>query len=284
MDPLRHVAGKVDDAIFQLERVMLLVAVTFMTLLVSLDVVQRTFSRPEGRIASLLLSIFSPATPEARARVVDVVAPLVFAVGVLLVCVLAAYSAAMIRAERAGQPSPSLAPSVGRGLAVCLGGWLFVKLELWLFPSSLPGAQKFALGFMLWAGMLGASIATRTRRHIVIDTVTKGLDPAAGRYYALIGGVVTALFCGLLAWLGFMQLGGEYREWAGGDGVGVYDALPIPKWVGTLSVPFAFTVMSLRFFGIAIRDFVYGAPTGGVDAHGVDMEALAKTDVTGEAA
>lgn len=284
MDLLRRIAGKVDDAVFQLERVLLLVAVAFMTLLVSLDVVQRTFSRPEGRTASLLLSLFAPATPEARARIVDVVAPGLFGLGALLLCVLAVHSAALIRAERAGQPPPPIVPSVGRGIGVCLTGWLFVKAELWLFPSSLPGAQKFALGFMLWAGMLGASIATRTRRHIVIDTVTKGLDPATGRHYALIGGIVTALFCGLLAWLGYMQLGGEYREWAAGDGVGVYDALPVPKWVGTLSVPFAFTIMSVRFFGIAIRDFVYGAPKGGVDAHGVDMEALAKADVTGEAA
>jgi TRAP-type C4-dicarboxylate transport system permease small subunit len=284
MDSLRSVARVVDDAVFQVERVLLLVAVAGMTVLVSLDVVQRTFSRPEGRIASMLVALLSPATPEARERIVGVVAPMVFGAAALLLCILAAHSAALIRAERAGRPPSSMAHSAARGLAVCLAGWLFVKAELWLFPSSLPGAQKFALGFMLWAGMLGASIATRTRRHIVIDTVTKGLDPDTGRLYALIGGIVTALFCGFVAWLGFIQLTGEFRDWSGGEGVGVYDALPVPLWVRTLAVPFAFTVMSVRFFGAAVRDFVYGAPVGGVDAHGVDLEALAKTDVNGEAA
>jgi TRAP-type C4-dicarboxylate transport system permease small subunit len=46
MNSFRTVVDKLDDAVLAVERVLLLATLSLMTLLVSLDVVQRTFSRP----------------------------------------------------------------------------------------------------------------------------------------------------------------------------------------------------------------------------------------------
>ncbi len=92
------------------------------------------------------------------------------------------------------------------GAALFLGLTGFVYGLLLVFPSSVPGAQKFALGFMLWSGMLGASLATRTRRHIILDPIKKKLDAATLKPFSLIGGVLTFLFCAYLSLLGVMQL------------------------------------------------------------------------------
>lgn len=277
MESLRRLAGKVDDVVYRVERVLLLVSLTMMTVLVTLDVIQRSFSRQVGKIESALLAIFyKDPTPEQVAFVVDVVGPLVFGVMATLFFVLATHSSRAIAAERAKRPLPGFGKSLLVGVALSIAVGVFVNGLLWVFPSSVPGAQKFALGFMLWSGLLGASLATRTRRHIILDPIKKKLDPQTLKPFSLIGGIVTFLFCAYLALLGVMQLTEQIHDWASGDGVGVYESLPIPLWVATLAVPVTFGVMALRFLAQGIHDFKWGPPKGGADAHGIDLEALEK--------
>lgn len=277
MESLRRTANRVDDVVFQVERLLLLVCLAAMTVLVSVDVVQRTFSRPVGKTEGALLSVLYPdPTPEQTSFVVGTLGPVLFGLFALVMCVLAAQSARSIAAEKVKGPKPAFGRSVAIGVGVLLGLTVFVKGVLWLFPSSVPGAQKFALGFMLWSGMLGASLATRSRRHIILDPIKKNLDPATLKPFSLIGGIVTFVFCGLLSLLGWMQLHEQFTEWSQGDGVGVYDALPVPLWIGTLSIPVTFGVMALRFLAQGIHDFKWGPPKGGADAHGVDLDALEK--------
>lgn len=275
MSSFERALGKLDAAVFQVERVLLLVSLGMMTLLVSLDVVQRTFSRPVGKTESALLALFYDAPTDAQlAFVTGTLGPLVFWGLALVFLVLAAHSSRAIGAERAGQPAPAVGPSIAWGVVTWALAWGFVHGVLKVFPSSVPGAQKFALGFMLWSGMLGASLATRARRHIVLDLVKKKLDPDTQKPFALLGGIVTFAFCALLAFLGTKQLVTQIDDWRSGDGVGVYDALPIPTWVATLAVPVTFSVMALRFLAQGVRDFLKGPPKGGPDAHGIDLDAL----------
>ncbi|MCA3012438.1 MAG: TRAP transporter small permease [Myxococcaceae bacterium] len=276
MESLRKSVDKLDDVVLFIERVLLLVSLSMMTVLVTLDVIQRTFSRQVSKTSTLILGLLSSPSPETQKLVTETVGPWLFTVGSLVFLVLAAHSARSFKAEKVKAPTPGFGPSVLWGVGVWLGLAGFIKGLLLVFPSSVPGAQKFALGFMLWSGMLGASVATRQRRHIVLDTVKKKLDEKMGNLFSLIGGVVVFGFCGLLAYLGFVQLHDEFVLWRDGDGVGVFDALPIPRWIVTLCLPVTFGTMAFRFLGAGVRDFVWGPPTGGVDAHGVDMEQLAK--------
>lgn len=276
MNSLRTTVDKLDDAVLAVERVLLLLTLSLMTLLVSLDVVQRTFSRPVSKTATVILGFMSNPSLETRTLVIEKIGPWLFMLGSLLFVILAVHSSRSIKAERLKTPRPGVGLSVGIGLGLWAGLGGFIQGLLAVFPSSLPGAQKFSLGLMLWSGMLGASIATRQRRHIILDTVKKGLDEKMGRLFSLVGGVVTFLFCALFTVLALTQLHDEFSLWRDGDGVGVFDALPIPKWVVTLALPVTFGTMALRFLGAGVRDFVWGPPTGGVDAHGVDMEQLAK--------
>lgn len=270
--------ARLDDLVYQGERLLLLVSLAMMTVLVSLDVIQRSFSRPVGKTEGVLLSLLYGAEPTAdqAAFVTGTLGPVLFSSFCLLFFTLAAHSARSIAAERAKAASPGWGRSVGIGALLFLGAGAFVKGLLFVFPSSVPGAQKFALGFMLWSGLLGASLATRTRRHIILDPIKKKLDEQTLRPFSLIGGVVTFAFCAFIAVLGVMQVVAQVKDWASGDGVGVYDALPIPLWVSTLAVPVTFTVMGLRFLAQGIADWKYGPPKGGVDAHGVDLDALEK--------
>jgi TRAP-type C4-dicarboxylate transport system permease small subunit len=274
------VLDRLDDLIARGERALLLLSVAMMTLLVGADVTQRTFSRPVGRTETVLLwlaeAVAGPLSPEAQARVTGPVGG-VFFVAVALAFFVAGARTAQ-RAEPGGAPqqggeAPPWAPALRNGILVFVVVAVAVKALLAAFPSSVPGAQKFALGFMLWSGMLGASLATKTRRHIVLDPVVKKLEGDDRKKVAFLGGVVAGLFCGLIALLGVMQLGGEFHEWSEGEGVGVYPALPIPLWIATLAIPSTFAVMAFRFGKNAVHDLRHGPPST-ADAHSVDLEEL----------
>lgn len=283
MESLRALAKRADDVVFKVERLVLLLCLASMTVLVSLDVVQRTFSRTVGKTESVLLALFySTPSAEQTAFVLDTLGPLVFGAGALLLCTLAVHSSRAIAAEKAQAAAPGVARSALVGAGVMLGLTVFVKTVLWAFPSSVPGAQKFALGLMLWAGMLGASVATRVRRHIVLDPIKKKLDAQTLKPVSLLGGVASGAFCGLLSLLGWMQVHEQFSDWRSGEGVGVYDALPIPLWLGTLAIPVAFGIMAVRFVAQGLHDYLWGPPAAGVDAHGIDLAALEKEKLDGE--
>ncbi len=282
MEWLRRTGAQIDAVVYRVERALLLLCLTLMTVLVTLDVVQRTFSRPVGRLEGLLLSVLY-AAPDAQqqAFVVEVLGPALFGLFALVGLALAAHSSRSLAADRSKAKAPSALIGLGLLVALTVG----VKALLFVFPSSVPGAQKFSLGLMLWSGLLGASLATRSRRHIILDPIKKKLDAQTLRPFALLGGVATFIFCAFIAALGVQQMREQIADWSGGGGAGVYDALPIPLWVTTLSIPVTFGVMALRFLAQGIGDFVWGPPSAGVDAHGIDLEELAKepSPLSGEA-
>jgi TRAP-type C4-dicarboxylate transport system permease small subunit len=263
------VLDRVDDLIARIERALLLLSLSMMTLLIGADVTQRTFSRPIGRTEAVLLWLGERTTGPLSA---DAQATLTGPVGAFVFLALAAlFFVAGARTAQGGQGTWATATAKGLGaLAAVAAG---VKLLLVLFPSSVPGAQKFALGFMLWSGMLGASLATKARRHIVLDPVVKKLTGDDRKRIAFAGGLVAAAACAFIAVLGAMQLGGEFHEWKVGDGVGVYPALPVPLWLATLAIPTTFATMAFRFAKNAAHDLRHGPPST-ADAHSVDLEAL----------
>jgi TRAP-type C4-dicarboxylate transport system permease small subunit len=165
-----------DDLIARVERLLLLGALTMMTLLVGLDVTQMTFSRPIGRtealVAALVEAVAGPLDDAGRASAQQA-GSVFFVVFFGFMFCLAAHSARAIVAERSGGAAPAVGGSVARGLGAFIASAAAVKLLLVVFPSSVPGAQKFALGFMLWAGLLGASLATRERRHMIRGNVIR---------------------------------------------------------------------------------------------------------------
>lgn len=269
---------QIDDVIARFERLLLLVALGMMTLLVGIDVTQRTFSRPVGRTEALTAAVVDAiAGPldDAGRSAANNAGTVLFAVVGLCLFVFAAHTARTVVTDRNGAGPPAVAGSVGSGALAFFAAGAFVQVVLLVFPSSVPGAQKFALGFMLWAGMLGASLATRQRRHIMLDPVIKKLEGADRRRFACVSGLASGLFCTGVVVLGVLQLSGEIQEWSAGEGVGVYPALPIPMWVATLSIPLTFGVMAFRFCKNAVHDLRHGPPST-ADAHSVDLEEVEK--------
>jgi TRAP-type C4-dicarboxylate transport system permease small subunit len=258
MHALRSTLERIDEVVYRVEKGLVLVSLVMMTALVFADVLVRTFTRPVGKTASLILWLMGDVDDATRTLVGSKVAPGVFWLGMVGLCIFAVQASRKVAHERAGQGHPGLGKSAVQGLALAAGFFAAIKALLWLFPTSVDGAQKFALGFMVWSGFLGASMATRMQRHIVMDAVKKKLDDDIYPYMSFLGATVTSLFSGYLAALGYYKLWVEIEEWAEVPGVGVFEALPIPTWLVTLAIPVSLTTLTARFFAGGVSDLLWG--------------------------
>lgn len=99
---------------------------------------------------------------------------------------------------------------------------------------------------VLWIGLMGAMVASRTNNHISIDVISRYLPPGVKRYTTLLTHVFTCLVCGVMAWfsLAFVRM-----EMA--DGLTAFGK--VPAWVCELIIPIAFFVMALRYLLFSIE-------------------------------
>jgi len=118
------------------------------------------------------------------------------------------------------------------------------------FSGGFTWADAMLRNLVLWVGFIGASLATRTNRHISIDALTKFLSPR----YKVLAELFTslgAIFIGIIfiyASVRFVIF--EYESEA-------IAFLGIPFWVIQLIMPGGFMIITLRFLLKFIEDIQY---------------------------
>ena len=129
-------------------------------------------------------------------------------------------------------------------LASLLGGMILLACtQIFLrnfFDSGITWADPVLRVMVLWLGMLGALAASRGNRHIVIDVLSPVLPPGALRWARIVTSLFTAAVCAAVAWYALQFVLSEMDY--GGRG-----AAGLPTAALASVVPFAFTLMSLRF-------------------------------------
>jgi TRAP-type C4-dicarboxylate transport system permease small subunit len=223
--------ARADDALYRFERVATAVCLAVMGVIVFTDVVHRVATRQEG----LLLRLIAPVLdPSIAARV----APVLGFVLTALVCGAALRTRGVTSVTRRWTGALILA-AVAWGAVIGL---------VWLLPNGLVWSQTIGLALMLWVGMIGASLATRERRHLALDIGPRALPERARPYATALGHLITSLFCLLLVILSVESVRRHLGDWrdTGGAG-GVLIGTPIPKWVAFLAIPYGFIAMSVRF-------------------------------------
>ncbi|GGY52010.1 hypothetical protein GCM10011297_26020 [Bacterioplanes sanyensis] len=109
-----------------------------------------------------------------------------------------------------------------------------------LFGGGIGWIPPLLRVMVLWLGLLGALLATRTREHIAIDLINR----LGAAWLQRLSRVVTSLFaaavCAIIAWHSqeYVQLAYEYGDQA---------FARLPAWPMQLVIPFSFAVMALRF-------------------------------------
>jgi TRAP-type C4-dicarboxylate transport system permease small subunit len=93
---------------------------------------------------------------------------------------------------------------------------------------------------VLWLGMAGAMAATRQRKHISVDLVTRFLSPGGRRVAEGLTTCFAGSVCLAACYYCLQFVKSEYE--AGGLAFG-----PVPYWVCASILPLAFLIMALRY-------------------------------------
>ncbi len=122
-----------------------------------------------------------------------------------------------------------------------------------LFHSGIPSGGNLIRIAVLWLGLIGAMIASRERRHIKIDILSRFLPSRYQLQLHRLTSLVTALICLVVTWYGIGFVRMEYEQ-----GYRLFDSLPV--WTTEVIIPFAFGLMGLRYLLFALQPTPPGKP------------------------
>ncbi len=115
-----------------------------------------------------------------------------------------------------------------------------------VWDVGLVWADPLLRVMVLWVGLLGAMVATRTNNHITIDVLSRFLPPLLKRIARWVTGLFASAVCALIAYEGVRFVAMEYEA-----GTQVFSS--VPSWCCELIIPLAFAVMALRFLFVTIH-------------------------------
>lgn len=118
-----------------------------------------------------------------------------------------------------------------------------------VFGSGILWADTVVRHLVLWAGFVGAALATSEGRHINIDAVTKFLPAAIKRFVHFFTRVFAATVCWYLAQAAWVYVQDERIN--GGELV-----LSIPTWVALLIIPIGYLLIAFHFLIRALGHLV----------------------------
>ena len=115
---------------------------------------------------------------------------------------------------------------------------VFDDAILWAGPMLRVG--------VLWVGMIGAMVATRSDNQISIDAVSRFLPKLWKARVRVVTDLFTAIVAAVVAWSAFRLVLDDRAA-------GVTAVAFVPLWVCEAILPVAFGVIAIRYFLFAIR-------------------------------
>lgn len=128
--------------------------------------------------------------------------------------------------------------------------------------GGIPAFATAAQHLVIWAGMLGASLATADRKHIAIEVLSPLVSGRARRAVEASVNGATALLCGFLAyvawrWLEFLEIPDTSTLFAI-----PWIEVPFRRWWSLTIIPIGFALIGFRFLRLALERAL-GVEAGG---------------------
>lgn len=272
--PLFRALGTLDDAVYVVERIVVVASLIIMTVASFMKVLSDFLAKVDIGVTVYLITAL---VVFAIARVATAAAPTLKAhstKATLYAFAVTAFSVAYIAIIHTQESSVVLATtgvgaalallavnfrgvgatlpwslarivSVGASLVICIA---VVGIAMG-FDKGLgySWAPNISLTLLLWMAFLGASMATHDKRHLGIDAIRKAVPAKYARLYTALSFVVSGAVT-----LAFFYLSWTYLEKR------IHEAPEpgkIPDWIKVLSIPVSLGLMSARFIGYSIAEF-----------------------------
>nr|WP_321401409.1 TRAP transporter small permease [uncultured Desulfobacter sp.] len=108
------------------------------------------------------------------------------------------------------------------------------------FDAGIVWADPLVRVLVLWLGLIGAMVASRTDNHISIDIVSKYLPRGLQRFTSLLIYLFTTFICALMTWHS-----ARFVLMEKADGISAFFSVPI--WICELVIPAAFGIIAIRY-------------------------------------
>ena len=124
------------------------------------------------------------------------------------------------------------------GAMILLAGLQIVQRNL--LATGFIWVDELLRILVLWLGLVGAVIATRSDRHITIDVLSRWLPVSVQQKVRVLVEIFAALVCAILCWHAtrFVQMERSYGATVLGD---------YPAWLAQAIIPGAFGLMAGRY-------------------------------------
>ena len=135
----------------------------------------------------------------------------------------------------------------------------YLRREISIFDFEIQGGPNMAVVLMVWVGFLGASLATRQRKHLAVDATERLLSGRAARLAKRFSSLTAAVFCWYFADYAIELVDESLLAGAGQDALPLWDWLVGPvnalggALLGTSGLGVALTALSgVGFFGTTL--------------------------------
>jgi TRAP-type C4-dicarboxylate transport system permease small subunit len=110
-----------------------------------------------------------------------------------------------------------------------------------LFEAGIIWSDVMVRILVLWVGLIGAMVASRQDKHITIDILDRYMPERAKVYANFVIKLFTALICTIVAYYSVLFVQMEFAD-------GGMAFAKVPTWLCEAIIPFAFTIIALRYF------------------------------------
>jgi C4-dicarboxylate transporter DctQ subunit len=115
------------------------------------------------------------------------------------------------------------------------------------FGTTLSWGEELIINMLIWAGLIGSSLALRMGIHIGVDIFVKKFPPSVAKALTLLALTLGLGFCVTLAVLSVRFV--IFLMSSGQTSIG----LDIPMWIPYLCLPITFLLMTWRYLQIIGR-------------------------------
>jgi len=115
-----------------------------------------------------------------------------------------------------------------------------------LFDGAILWADPMLRVSVLWVGMIGAMVATRSDKQISVDAVSRFLSPRLKARVRVVTDLFTAVVSAVVAW-------SAYRLVIDDRAAGVTAIAFVPVWICEAILPVAFGFIAFRYALFAVK-------------------------------
>ena len=124
--------------------------------------------------------------------------------------------------------------SIALLIMVALSFLDYMRREIEFFDFEISGGASMSVMLMVWVGFLGASLATRQKKHLAVDATDRILSPAAAKLAKRFTALLSAGFCWHLAKQSMLMIEENLIKGASQDALPLWESLQAPvNTIGT---------------------------------------------------